>query len=123
MTHAAYNLVLHMCTNVCTARGMSRFRPGLGRGWDDETTLTQCSYVDYHVWRYVKNVSNWTHIATVSHGTTTYTDPMYARTATYTDDLLSYRVHAHYTLEGTTSDATSHSLYGEIYFKEGAAAA
>jgi len=72
----------------------------------------------YQVWRKVKNVSGPTQIATVAHNVTTYTDPLYSKTATYSDDLISYDVRAFYSIENTTADPSWYTVYGNIFFKQ-----
>ena len=53
-------------------------------------------------------------IATVNHGTTTYTDEDYVYTSSYTDDLLLYDLKAFYSIEGTSSDDNYISVFGKL---------
>lgn len=77
------------------------------------------SNVTYKIYRKVKNVHGPTVIATLSNATTVYTDPLYQKTAGYTDDLLYYDVRAYYNPDYNLAVEDWHAVYGEMGFNIG----
>jgi hypothetical protein len=59
-------------------------------------------------------------LATVGHGTTTYTDYDYTYTSSYTDDLLWYDIRAYYSPDETYADAQFVAVYGKFGAPEAA---
>ncbi len=78
----------------------------------------------YQVWRKVKDkqtgvITGPELLATLPHGTTSYTDPFYAKANTYIRYLLYYDVRAIYSVEQTTADPWWYTVYGQVFFKPG----
>lgn len=75
--------------------------------------------VNYRIYRSEKdqngNIIESHLIATVQHGTTSYTDRDFLMSANY-DFLLRYDVRAHYTIENTEADINWHAIFGKIGF-------
>jgi len=73
--------------------------------------------VSYQIWRRVRHngvTGNPVQIATVSHGTNSYTDYDYLLTSYYSDDLLWYDVRAYYSVNSSTSDEDFVAIYGKL---------
>ncbi len=71
----------------------------------------------YQIWRRVRHngvTGSDICIATVSRGTTSYTDYDYTYTASYTDDLLWYDVRAYYSPNSSYADAQFVAVYGKM---------
>ena len=95
------------------APGNPRNPPKVQLSWNEHPNDS----VKYKIWRKVKHngvMGSAFLIATVNHGTTTYTDEDYVYTSSYTDDLLLYDVKAYYTIESTSSDDNYISVFGKL---------
>lgn len=84
--------------------------------WDEHSN----NNVNYRIYRKKRDqyghVSGPARIATVQHGTTSYTDNDYVMSRTY-QYLLKYDVRAYYTTEGTEADENWNlAIFGEIEF-------
>lgn len=76
----------------------------------------------FQVWRMVKPLGGSQGspqlIATVSRGTTSYTDYDYTVTSTYSNDLLNYDVRSYFSTNGTYSDPSYVPVFGRIGAKQ-----
>ena len=68
--------------------------------------------VNYRIYREISSVQGPTLIATLSHGTTSYTDVYYQMTSGYTEYLMFYDARAYYTTEATEADVDWHAVFG-----------
>jgi len=81
--------------------------------WDDHNLAS----IRYNIWRRVRHngvTGNPVLLATVSHGTTSYTDYDYLLTSYYSDDLIWYDVRAEYIPTGLSSDEDYMAVYGRL---------
>ena len=67
----------------------------------------------YQVWRRIKDVQANTLLATVSRGTTSYTDTECTLTSGYSDNLIYYDIRAYYSPNGTYADADYVAVFGD----------
>ncbi len=82
--------------------------------WSDHPSA---NVTQFQIWRRVRHngvTGSAVLLATVNHGTTSYTDYDYIYTSTYSDDLLYYDVRAYFQPDGTYADEDYVSVFGRF---------